>query len=66
MFGVDTSEIFLPAMREKGGYKNTAAIGKWHLGEPYKKFPPLQRGFTHFYGFYNGAMDYFTHQREGR
>src|SRR5690606_5555325 len=25
----------------------------------------LQRGFTHFYGHYNGAIDYFTHQREG-
>jgi arylsulfatase B len=64
-FGVDTSEIFLPAMLKKAGYKNRAAIGKWHLGAAYKKFLPLQRGFTHFYGFYNGAFDYFTHQREG-
>src|SRR5690606_13780697 len=26
---------------------------------------PLQRGFTRFYGHYNGAIDYFTHMREG-
>lgn len=27
--------------------------------------PALERGFTHFYGHYNGAIDYFTHVREG-
>ncbi|MFT6863319.1 MAG: arylsulfatase A-like enzyme [Akkermansiaceae bacterium] len=25
---------------------------------------PLAHGFTHFVGHYNGAIDYFTHQRE--
>ncbi len=24
----------------------------------------MQRGFTSFYGHYNGALDYFTHLRE--
>ncbi len=64
-FGVDTAEVFIPEMLAKGGYENRAAIGKWHLGHAYKRFLPLYRGFTHFYGFYNGALDYFTHQREG-
>ncbi|GAA4307349.1 arylsulfatase [Compostibacter hankyongensis] len=64
-FGVDTSEVFLPQMLADAGYKNRAAIGKWHLGAAYKKYLPLHRGFTHFYGLYNGAFDYFTHQREG-
>jgi len=25
----------------------------------------LRRGFTYFYGHYNGAIDYFTHERNG-
>ncbi len=64
-FGVDTSEIFLPQMLAAAGYRNRAAIGKWHLGHARKMYLPLRRGFTHFYGFYNGALDYFTHKREG-
>lgn len=64
-FGVDTAETFLPEMLASAGYINRAAIGKWHLGATYKKYLPLHRGFTHFYGFYNGALDYFTHLREG-
>lgn len=64
-FGVDTSETFLPQILAEAGYKNRAAIGKWHLGHARKMYLPLHRGFTHFYGFYNGALDYFTHKREG-
>ena len=26
---------------------------------------PLQRGFDHHYGFYTGAIHYYTHEREG-
>lgn len=65
-FGVDTSETFLPQMLAKAGYKNRAVIGKWHLGHARQMYLPLHRGFTHFYGFYNGALDYFTHKREGQ
>ncbi|HET9869130.1 MAG TPA: arylsulfatase, partial [bacterium] len=65
-FGVDTSEVFLPQLLARAGYKNRAALGKWHLGDAYKRYLPLHRGFTHFYGFYNGALDYFTHLREGQ
>lgn len=64
-FGVDTAETFLPEMLAEAGYKNRAVIGKWHLGHARKMYLPLHRGFTHFYGFYNGALDYFTHEREG-
>ena len=64
-FGVDTAEVFLPEMLATAGYAQRAAIGKWHLGHARKMYLPLQRGFTHFYGFYNGALDYFTHKREG-
>ncbi|WP_223707648.1 arylsulfatase B [Niabella beijingensis] len=64
-FGVDTTAEFLPQMLAQAGYKNRAAIGKWHLGHSKRKYLPLRRGFTHFYGHYNGAIDYFTHKREG-
>ncbi|UCS94025.1 arylsulfatase [Echinicola marina] len=64
-FGVDTAEVFLPEILEKAGYKHRAMIGKWHLGHSKLAYHPLNRGFTHFYGHYNGAIDYFTHEREG-
>ncbi|MGK6352453.1 arylsulfatase [Parapedobacter sp. DT-150] len=64
-FGVDTSAVFLPEMLARTGYRHRAALGKWHLGHAKRAFLPLQRGFTHFYGHYNGAIDYFTHEREG-
>lgn len=64
-FGVDTGEVFLPEILEQAGYRNRAVIGKWHLGHSQRMYLPLQRGFTHFYGHYNGAIDYFTHEREG-
>lgn len=64
-FGVDSREVFLPEMLAKAGYKHRAILGKWHLGHAALKYHPLKRGFTHFYGHLNGAIDYFTHKREG-
>ncbi|MEJ7779666.1 MAG: sulfatase-like hydrolase/transferase [Daejeonella sp.] len=64
-FGVDTNEVFIPQILEKAGYKNRAILGKWHLGHSMLPYHPLKRGFTHFYGHFNGAIDYFTHKREG-
>ncbi|GAA4797414.1 arylsulfatase [Olivibacter ginsenosidimutans] len=64
-FGVDTGEVFLPQLLAKAGYKNRAILGKWHLGHALLAYHPLNRGFTHFYGHLNGAIDYFTHMREG-
>jgi arylsulfatase A-like enzyme len=43
----------------------TGIFGKWHLGHFAPEYLPLQRGFTRQYGHYNGALDYFTHEREG-
>lgn len=47
------------------GYQHRGAFGKWHLGHSDIKYHPLRRGFTNFYGHYNGAIDYFTHYRYG-
>ncbi|MFK7736951.1 MAG: arylsulfatase [Pirellulaceae bacterium] len=62
--GLPTDERTLPQALRNVGYK-TAIIGKWHLGHNDPAFLPTQRGFDHQYGHYNGALDYFTHIRDG-
>ena len=52
-------------MLARNGYKNRAIIGKWHLGHTKKVHYPMNRGFSHFYGHLNGAIDYFDLTREG-
>ena len=51
------------ALREAGYF--TSIIGKWHLGHFQRDYLPTRRGFDHQYGHYNGALDYFTHLRDG-
>ena len=65
--GLPVSETTLPtALAEtEAGYSRRACFGKWHLGHSDRRFHPLNRGFTHFYGHYNGAIDYFSHKRSG-
>lgn len=63
-YGVPVTERFMPQAFQEAGYQ-TAITGKWHLGHAYKKFLPRARGFDHAYGHVNGAIDYFTHEREG-
>ncbi|MEE3053305.1 MAG: arylsulfatase [Planctomycetota bacterium] len=64
-FGLELSERTLPQIFAEFGYERRACIGKWHLGHYKRAYHPIERGFTHFYGHYNGAIDYFTHLREG-
>jgi arylsulfatase A-like enzyme len=63
--GLPQSESTLPELLARGGYQRRALVGKWHLGHAKRAFLPLAHGFTRFYGHYNGAIDYFTHEREG-
>ena len=63
--GMDVTESTFADVLAEAGYEHRAAFGKWHLGHSDRKFHPLRRGFTEFYGHYNGAIDYFTHEREG-
>ncbi len=51
------------ALRD-AGYA-TAIFGKWHLGHARPDYLPTRRGFDRQYGLYNGAIDYFTHIRDG-
>jgi len=64
-YGLPADEITLPQVLEMAGYRHRGIFGKWHLGHSKLEYHPLKRGFTHFYGHYNGAIDYFTHVREG-
>jgi arylsulfatase B len=63
-YGVPVEEHFMPQTFQAAGYQ-TAITGKWHLGHSEVKYLPNSRGFDHAYGHLNGAIDYFTHERDG-
>jgi len=63
--GLPDDERTIPEVLAGAGYKRRGCFGKWHLGHSNVKYHPLNRGFTYYYGCYNGAIDYFTHVREG-
>jgi len=58
-------EATLPQLLAAAGYEQRGITGKWHLGHARQAYLPLARGFTRFVGCYNGAIDYFTHERDG-
>lgn len=62
--GLPVEEHILPQTLKTAGYQ-TAITGKWHLGHSQVKYLPTSRGFDRAYGHVNGAIDYFTHEREG-
>lgn len=62
--GLPLDEVLLPQLLRRAGYK-TAICGKWHLGHLSADYLPTRRGFDHQFGHYNGALDYFTHIRDG-
>ena len=63
-YGLPTDEHILPQSLKAAGYE-TAITGKWHLGHSQAKYLPTSRGFDHAYGHVNGAIDYFSHERDG-
>ncbi len=63
-YGLPLQERTLAEALKEAGY-TTAICGKWHLGHLSSRYLPTSRGFDHQYGHYNGALDYFTHIRDG-
>jgi arylsulfatase A-like enzyme len=63
-WGLPLNERTLAVALKEAGY-TTAISGKWHLGEFDPAYLPMSRGFEHQYGHYFGALDYFTHVRDG-
>ena len=64
-YGLPPGEKTIADLLATAGYERRGIIGKWHLGHAQREFLPLNHGFSSFYGHYNGAIDYFTHEREG-
>ncbi len=63
-YGLPREERTLAQALKQAGY-TTAIVGKWHLGHFDRAYLPTSRGFDVQYGQYNGAIDYFTHERDG-
>jgi len=63
-WGLPLEERTLAQALRAAGYE-TAITGKWHLGEFQPDYLPTHRGFDHQYGNWFGAIDYFTHKRDG-
>ncbi|GFT01847.1 arylsulfatase B [Nephila pilipes] len=63
--GIPLRFSFLPEKLKEIGY-STHLIGKWHLGFCNFSYTPTQRGFDSFFGFYTGALDYFSHTRNSK
>ncbi|HSH96255.1 MAG TPA: arylsulfatase [Roseimicrobium sp.] len=63
-YGLPLEERTLPQALKTAGY-STAIVGKWHLGHFQPEYLPTRRGFDMQYGHFNGALDYFTHIRDG-
>lgn len=64
-YGLPLEERLLPQALRAVGY-TTAICGKWHLGRFDQASWPHARGFDHSYGHLFGAIDYFTHVRDGK
>ncbi len=62
--GLPLDERTMASALREVGYA-TAIFGKWHLGHAAPGYLPTRRGFDRQYGHYNGALDYFTHIRDG-
>ncbi len=62
--GLPPEQPTLPSLLRKAGY-STYLVGKWHLGS-LPKYGPLKSGYDHFWGFRGGALDYFSHQSNGK
>lgn len=63
-WGLPLAERTLAQALGEAGYQ-TAITGKWHLGEFQPDYLPTKRGFDQQYGMWFGAIDYFTHMRDG-
>jgi len=63
-YGLSLQERTLSEALREAGY-TTAIFGKWHLGSFDRKYWPNARGFDYAYGHLFGALDYFTHIRNG-
>jgi arylsulfatase A-like enzyme len=58
--GMPLNETMISNRLKSLGYE-TYGYGKWHAGFWTKKMIPAERGFDHWFGYLQGAQDYYTH-----
>ena len=58
--GMPLNQTTIADELKKGGYA-THYVGKWGVGMHKWEYTPTYRGFDTFFGFYNGAENYYTH-----
>ena len=63
-YGLPLNESTMADVLNKRGFRSHA-VGKWHLGCHRSAYLPTFRGFSSFYGFYEGSEDYFSHNFYG-
>ncbi len=63
-WGLPLQERTLANALKEAGYA-THIVGKWISGGIRFGYQPTSRGFDHHYGHYFGALDYYTHLRDG-
>merc|ERR1739848_955919 len=63
-YGLPLDDVTLADKLHAAGY-NTIGVGKWHLGMYNNASTLTRRGFNHYFGYYNGAEDYYTHEVGG-
>jgi arylsulfatase A-like enzyme len=61
--GLSPEQTSIPSLLKKNGYE-TFLVGKWHLGFA-PRFSPVKNGFTEFFGFHGGGIDYVSHTDPG-
>lgn len=59
-YGLGLDQKLMSNYFQENGYK-THLVGKWHLGNFQRKYTPTYRGFDSFFGYFNGAIDYYNY-----
>eukprot|EP00040_Diaphanoeca_grandis_P014932 m.75864 g.75864 ORF g.75864 m.75864 type:complete len:563 (+) comp24834_c0_seq1:76-1764(+) len=63
-YGLPLNETTMAQVLNGRGY-TSHAVGKWHLGCYKTPYLPTYRGFSSFYGYYEGSEDYISHNYYG-
>jgi arylsulfatase A-like enzyme len=58
IYALDSDERTVAEALSEAGYF-TSIVGKWHLGEWFKRHLPMAQGFDHQYGHYAWGVDYY-------